>query len=246
MNVKIEIEYDGTNYHGWQKQKNSISIQEIMENAIKKVLNEEVKLIGAGRTDAGVHAKGQVANFHTNTKIPMEKLPYAINSQLPPDIVVKSATIVPEDFHARYSAKAKVYTYTIYNSKFPSPFYRYYSYFYPFQLDLKSMREAASYIVGEHDFAAFKASNSSVKNTVRTVNSLEVIKLGDIIKIEVEANGFLYNMVRIIAGTLLNVGIRKIKPEEIIEIIESKDRSRAGPTLPASGLCLEKVIYDEA
>lgn len=244
MNIKLEIEYDGTNYHGWQKQKNSLTVQEIMEKAIGNITGEEIKLIGAGRTDAGVHARGQVANFHTNTRIPVERLPYAINSQLPPDIVVKSAEIVPEDFHARYSAKSKVYTYNIYNSKYLSPFYRNYSYFFPCNVLIPSMKKAAESFVGEHDFSAFMSSQSSVKNTVRTVKRLEITKEKDLITVEIEANGFLYNMVRIIAGTLLMVGIGKIEPSEIPDIIRSKDRKRAGPTLPANGLFLEKVIYD--
>ncbi|KXG75691.1 tRNA pseudouridine synthase A [Fervidicola ferrireducens] len=243
MNVKILLEYDGSNYHGWQRQKNALTIQEVVEEAVYKVTGEKVKVIGAGRTDAGVHARGQVANFHTNCRIPVERLPYAINSHLPEDIVVKGAEEVPDDFHARYSAKAKVYTYTIYNAPFPSPLMRKYSYFYPHILDVEAMQEAAKAFVGVHDFTAFRASGSPVKSSIRNVMRLEVKKNKDVITIEVEADGFLYNMVRIIAGTLLEVGSGKRTPEEIPSVISSRDRERAGITLPAHGLCLEKVVY---
>lgn len=243
MNVKILLEYDGSNYHGWQKQKNALGIQEIVEKAIYRVTGENVKVVGAGRTDAGVHARGQVANFHTNCRIPVERLPYAINSHLPEDIAVKGAEEVPADFHARYSAKSKVYSYTIYNGPFPSPLLRRYSYFYPRPLDVEAMREAAKAFIGVHDFSAFRASGSPVKSSVRKIMKLEVKKSGDLIIIEVEADGFLYNMVRIIAGTLLEVGSGKKKPEEIPLVIDSRDRERAGITLPAHGLCLERVVY---
>ncbi|MCF6097633.1 tRNA pseudouridine(38-40) synthase TruA [Thermovorax subterraneus] len=243
LNVKILLEYDGSNYHGWQRQKNALTIQEVVEKAVFKVTGEKVKVIGAGRTDAGVHARGQVANFHTNCRIPVERLPYAINSHLPEDIAVKGAQVVPDDFHARYSAKSKVYSYTIYNAPFPSPLMRKYSYFYPYTLDVGAMQEAAKAFVGVHDFAAFRASGSSVKSSVRNVIRLEVRKASNVITIEVEADGFLYNMVRIIAGTLLEVGSGKLAPEEIPFVISSRDRERAGITLPAHGLCLEKVVY---
>jgi tRNA pseudouridine38-40 synthase len=243
LNVKILLEYDGTNYHGWQRQKNALTIQEVVEKAIFKITGEKVKVIGAGRTDAGVHARGQVANFHTNCRIPVERLPYAINSHLPEDIAVKGAQVVSDDFHARYSAKSKVYSYTIYNAPFPSPLMRRYSYFYPHIIDVEAMREAAKAFVGVHDFAAFRASGYSVKSSVRNIMRLEVRKASNAITIEIEADGFLYNMVRIIAGTLLEVGSGKRAPEEIPLVISSRKRERAGITLPAHGLCLEKVVY---
>jgi len=243
MNVKIVLEYDGTAYCGWQRQKNALSIQEVLERAISAITGEQTHVIGAGRTDRGVHALGQVANFKTNTRIPIEKLPYAINSRLPEDIVVKHAEQVPEDFHARFWAKSKVYTYTIYNSKFPSPLYRRYSYFYPVPLDLDAMQRAARFLVGVHDFKAFMASGSAVKSTVRHVKRLEVVRDGEIVRIEIEADGFLYNMVRIIAGTLLEVGIGKREADEMVSIIESGDRFCAGKTLAPQGLCLVKVNY---
>jgi tRNA pseudouridine38-40 synthase len=173
----------------------------------------------------------------------VEKLPYAINSRLPDDIVVKEARMVPEEFHARLSAKAKVYSYTIYNAPFPSPLLRNYTYFFPLPLDMGAMKEAASQFVGLHDFSAFRASGSPVKSSVRQINRLEINRCQDLIKIEIEANGFLYNMVRIIAGTLLDAGLHKINPGEVASIIRSGDRDRAGKTLPPQGLCLLKVVY---
>lgn len=243
MNVKILVEYEGTAYSGWQRQKNALSIQEVLETVISSVTGERIYMVGSGRTDAGVHALGQVANFKTETRIPPEKLPYAINSKLPKDIVIKHAEIVPENFHARFAAKAKIYTYTIYNAKFPSPLLRRYSCFFSRPLDVKAMERAAQILTGTHDFASFMASGSRVNSTVRRIDRLEVFQSGNLIKFELEANGFLYNMVRIIAGTLLDVGINKIKADEMVSILKSKDRSRAGKTLPPQGLCLEKVIY---
>lgn len=243
MNIKITLEYDGSRYHGWQKQNNVITIQETVEKAIEKITGEDIKIIGSGRTDAGVHAKAQVANFNTNTSIPIEKLPYAINSQLPKDIVVNSAKIVPETFHAQKSAISKIYTYTIYNAPFPSPLKRHYVYFYPKHLDVEEMKKASKYFIGKHDFASFKSAGSDVKTTVRYIENLEVRANGNLITIKMKADGFLYNMARIIAGTLLDVGLYRKKPEDISYIIKSRDRRLAGKTLPPQGLCLEKVIY---
>lgn len=241
--MKLLLEYDGTNYHGWQRQKNSRTIQEVLEEAISTITGEKIRVTGAGRTDAGVHAAGQVANFKTNTRIPVEKLPYAINSRLPDDIAVKGAWVAPESFHARISAKAKVYSYTIYNAPFPSPLLRNYAYFFPLPLDVDAMKEAANRFVGVHDFSAFMATGSPVKSPVRQVNRLEIDRRQDLLIIEIEANGFLYNMVRIIAGTLVEVGLHKIEPGEVASIIRSGDRERAGKTLPPQGLCLLRVIY---
>jgi tRNA pseudouridine38-40 synthase len=243
MNLKVTLEYDGSAYHGWQRQKNAISVQEVVEKAISRISGEKISIIGAGRTDAGVHAKGQVVNFHTNMRIPVEKIPYAINSQLPEDVAAYEAKVVPEDFHARLCAKSKIYCYTIYNALYPSPILRRYAYFFPKSLDIDAMRGAAREFIGVHDFSAFRASGSPVKNCVRHVKRLEIFEHGQIINIRVEANGFLYNMIRIMAGTLLDVGLGKIKPDQICSIIKSKDRLQAGRTLPPHGLCLEKVIY---
>lgn len=243
MNVKILLEYDGTCYSGWQRQKNAPSIQEELEKAISSITGEKASVIGSGRTDARVHALGQVANFKTNTKIPVEKLPYAINSKLPKDIVVKDAKIVPDDFHARFSAKAKRYIYTIYNASFPSPIFRRYSYFFPLELDVDLMAKAAETLIGIHDFSAFRSSGSMVKSSVRRLDRIEVYRERDFVKILMEANGFLYNMVRIIAGTLLEVGQGKRPTQDVYSILMSRDRNRAGITLAPQGLCLIKVFY---
>ena len=242
-NIKIVIEYDGSNYVGWQKQKNGISIQEAIEKAATVILGEKISLTGSSRTDAGVHAKGQVANFYTNSSIPSDKLPFAINSKLPNDIAVINAEDVPYDFHSRYDSCGKLYSYTILNRKIPPAYIRNYISYCPYNLDFSSMEKAASAFVGKHDFSAFKSTGSSVKTTVRTVEFLKFEKNGDIIKFYIKADGFLYNMVRIIAGTLIDIGRGKIKLSDLDSIIESRNRNLTGKTAPASGLCLEKVFY---
>ena len=243
-NIKLTIEYDGKEYGGWQKQPNKLNIQGEIERAIYNITKEEVDLIGSGRTDAGVHALGQVANFKTNSEISIEKLPLAINSQLKNSIVIKEAEEVDERFHSRYNAKHKTYRYIINNSKCGTAIYRNLEYSYPFKLDVEKMKQASKYFEGEHDFKAFKSSGTSSKNSVRTIYKAIVKQEGEKIIIELTGNGFLYNMVRIISGTLLDVGLGKIRAEEIPEIIESKDRQRAGKTLPAHGLYLVEVKYD--
>ena len=243
-NIKLTIEYDGKCYNGWQKQPNKLNIQGEIERAIYNITKEEVDLIGSGRTDAGVHALGQVANFKTNSQISIEKLPLAINSQLKNSIVIKEAEEVNERFHSRYNAKRKTYRYIINNSKCGTAIYRNLEYSYPFKLDAEKMKQASKYFEGEHDFKAFKSSGTSSKNSVRTIYKAIVKQEGEKIIIELTGNGFLYNMVRIISGTLLDVGLGKIRAEEIPEIIESKDRQRAGRTLPAHGLYLVQVVYN--
>mgnify|MGYP000465957124 FL=1 len=243
-NIKLTIEYDGKDFNGWQKQPNKLNIQGEIERAIYNITKEEVDLIGSGRTDAGVHALGQVANFKTNSQISIEKLPLAINSQLKNSIVIKEAEEVNERFHSRYNAKRKTYRYIINNSKCGTAIYRNLEYSYPFKLDAEKMKQASKYFEGEHDFKAFKSSGTSSKNSVRTIYKAIVKQEGEKIIIELTGNGFLYNMVRIISGTLLDVGLGKIQPEEIPEMIESKDRQRAGKTLPAHGLYLVEVKYD--
>ena len=243
-NIKLTIEYDGKCYNGWQKQPNKLNIQGEIERAIYNITKEEVDLIGSGRTDAGVHALGQVANFKTNSEISIEKLPLAINSQLKNSIVIKEAEEVDERFHSRYNAKHKTYRYIINNSKCGTAIYRNLEYSYPFKLDVEKMKQASKYFEGEHDFKAFKSSGTSSKNSVRTIYKAIVKQEGEKIIIELTGNGFLYNMVRIISGTLFDGGLGKIQPEEIPEMIESKDRQRAGKTLPAHGLYLVEVKYD--
>lgn len=242
-NIKLIIEYDGKSFNGWQKQPTKLNIQGEIERAIGEITGEEIKLIGSGRTDAGVNALGQTANFKTNSTIPIEKIPLALNSKLKKSIVIVSAEEVDDSFHSRYNVKSKTYRYTINNSQNGSAIYRDMEYHFPIKLDVKKMKEAAKYFEGEHDFKGFKASGTSSKSSVRTIYKADVKQDGDRIYIELTGNGFLYNMVRIISGTLLNVGLGKIDVNDIPEIIDSKDRKRAGKTLPAHGLCLVKVEY---
>ena len=242
-NIKLIIEYDGKSFNGWQKQPNKLNIQGEIEKAIGEITGEKIDLIASGRTDAGVHSLGQVANFKTNSAIDIEKIPYAINSKLKKSIVIKSAEEVPEKFHSRYSVHSKTYRYTINNSKFGTALYRDMEYHFPIELDEEKMQEAAKFFEGQHDFKAFKASGTSSKSSVRTIYKAKVERKQDRVIIELTGNGFLYNMVRIIAGTLIDVGIGKINPETIKEIIEKKERKNAGKTLPARGLCLLKVDY---
>ena len=243
-NIKLTIEYDGKDFYGWQKQPNKLNIQGEIEKAIYNITKEKVDLIGSGRTDAGVHALGQIANFKTNSNISIEKLPLAINSQLKNSIIIKKAEVVDERFHSRYNAKQKTYRYIINNSKCGTAIYRNLEYCFPIELDVEKMKEATKYFEGEHDFKAFKSSGTSGKNSVRTIYKAIVKKEGERIIIELTGNGFLYNMVRIISGTLLEVGMGKIAPDEIENIIESKDRQKAGKTLPAHGLYLVEVLYN--
>ena len=241
-NIKITIEYDGTRYNGWQSQKNGTGIQEILTNAIHQVCSDVDKINGAGRTDAGVHALGQVANFKTNSQIPIDRIPNALNAKLPKDISIVKAEEVDEDFHSRYSAKKKTYRYQIYNSQYRSPIYADISYPVKYDLDIDKMKKEAKSLIGTYDFKGFMSSGSSVIDTVRTIYNIEVSKSEDLIIIEIEGNGFLYNMVRIIAGTLVDIGRGRIT-ENMSTIIESKSRSMAGHTAPAHGLFLKKVDY---
>lgn len=243
-NIRLTIEYDGKNFPGWQSQPGKVSIQTEIENAIKEITGEDVQLIASGRTDAGVHALGQVANFHTNTTIATKQIPYAINSKLPKSIVIKKAEEVEERFHSRYNCKLKTYRYIINNSEFPSALERYREFHMPYELDVKKMKKAIKFFEGEHDFAGFKSSGGSEKkSTVRVLSDCKVIENGSRIIIELTGNGFLYNMVRIISGTIVDIGLGKIPLEDIEEIIASKDRQRAGKTLPPHGLYLVKVEY---
>ena len=242
-NIKLIIEYDGTNYGGWQKQKNNKTIQETIEKAIKQLTQEEVELTGSSRTDAGVHAKGMVANFYTESSIPSDRFREAINTKLPDDIGIILSEEVEEGFHARYNSKGKTYRYSIVNRYEKVCIGRQTSYQVKDKLDLKLMREACKYFIGKHDFKAFRTEGSSVKTTIRTISQLEIINNNKNLDIIITADGFLYNMVRIIVGTLVEVGKGKIKPKDIDNIIKSKDRTKAGPCAPAKGLCLEKVYY---
>lgn len=245
--IQLIVAYDGTNYHGFARQKNvTHTIQQILEEAIEKVTKQKVDVVASGRTDTGVHALGQCCIIDIDTKIPIERFAKAINSQLPSDIIVREAVKVKSDFHPRYMAKKKTYSYQILTSKTNNPFVRRYVYFYPYKLDFDKMKEAASYMQGTHDFKCFCASGSSVKDTVRTIYDISVEKRDDVISINVCGNGFLYNMVRIIAGTLVAVGNGRMSPEDIKTIIASKNRGLAGPTAPPEGLTLQQVFYEDS
>ena len=243
-NIKLTIEYDGKDFNGWQKQPDKQNIQGSIEDAIKQITGEEIELYGSGRTDAGVHSLGQVANFKTNSSLEVEKFPIAINSKLKKSIRIISAEEVDERFHSRLNAKKKTYRYVINNSEFSSAVYRNLETHIPQKLDINKMKKAVKYFEGEHDFKAFKASGTSSKSSVRIIYKAEVIEMpNNRVYIELTGNGFLYNMVRIIAGTLVDVGLGKIEPEDIPNIILDGKRNEAGKTLPPNGLFLVSVIY---
>ncbi|MGM9536500.1 MAG: tRNA pseudouridine(38-40) synthase TruA [Intestinibacter sp.] len=241
-NLKITLQYNGENYCGWQRQPNSPGIQGTVENAIYEITKEKVKVTASGRTDAGVHALGQVANFKTETNIPASRIPDALNAKLPKDISVISCEEVDMDFHARYNACGKIYRYLIYNKPYRSPLYKNLAYHVKYDLDWDKIRLEAKYLIGTHDFVGFMSSGSSVKDTVRTIYDIKIEEHEGITSIEISGNGFLYNMVRIIVGTLVDIGRGRIK-HNMEEIINSKSRSMCGHTAPAHGLFLKKVNY---
>lgn len=242
-NVAMILTYEGTAYHGWQVQKNAISVCETMERAAAMVLGHKVKITGCGRTDAGVHARYYLANLHTDSRIPLERLPYAMNTHLPHDIVVREAFQVPDAFNAIGSCVKKEYTYQIYNSKIRDPFYVNRACFYPKQLDEAVMQAAADRFVGTHDFAAVRSVGTDVKSTIRTVHHFQVERRGNLILLRICANGFLYNMARAMAGTVIYAAEGKFAPEYVTEILEKGDRTAAGPTLPPGGLYMTQLWY---
>ena len=245
-NIKLVIEYQGTDYCGWQIQPNGLAVQEVLKRAVKKVTRETVTIIGSGRTDAGVHAQGQVANFIAATKLTPDTLMRAINANLPKDVAVIFAERVPIKFHAQYDAINKEYIYTVYNSETRPVFPREIAWHIPKKLDVARMKKAAKYLLGEHDFKAFAAKDHSKPedaDTVRTITKLEIIREGGFIYFEVAADGFLYKMVRNIAGTLVEVGRGKWTPSQVKKVLASLDRKYAGPAAPPHGLCLWKVVY---
>ncbi|MBP3633542.1 MAG: tRNA pseudouridine(38-40) synthase TruA [Oscillospiraceae bacterium] len=244
-NIALFLTYEGTAYHGWQVQKNDVTIGQTMEEAAARIVGHPVKMTGCGRTDAGVHARRYVANFRTTSTIPVERLPYAMNTHLPEDIVVTDAMEVHEDFNAIGSCVRKEYTYLIYNSRIRDPFYVNRAWFYPKHLDETIMQKAASAFVGTHDFAAVRSVGTDVKSTVRTVYYYDVVRKGDLIELKVCANGFLYNMARAMAGTVVYAAEGKIKPEEIGALLEAGNRTAAGPTVPPGGLYMTKLWYDD-
>ncbi len=243
-NIKLTVQFDGANYHGFQSQTNAVAVQDVLEDALGRLTGRRPRISGCGRTDAGVHAKAFVLNFFSETAIPAEKFPYALNAHLPRDIICFQAEDVPPDFDAKASAKRKRYTYYIQNSPVPDVFQLGRAWHYRYPLDVPAMQAAARAFLGTHDFIGFAAAGFTVKTTVRTIYSLDVQKNEDLISIDITGNGFLYNMVRIIAGTLVFAGAGKLDPEKMPDIIRAGDRTRAGITAPACGLFLSAVYYE--
>lgn len=243
-NIKLIIEYNGKNYKGWQKQPTEISIQEVIEKAIFKITREEVKLNGSGRTDRGVHALGQVASFYTNSRIEGSKFKNALNSVLPKDIAIRESEEVDKDFHARYSAKGKTYKYIIYNDKTRSPIHSEFSYHVPYDLDMNKFIQNTKKLIGTFDFTSFTSKGTSIENKVRTIYDIEIDQKDNLIEITYTGNGFLYNMIRIMTGTIVDISRGKIN-NDILDILKAKDRNKAGTTAPPQGLYLVKVYYEE-
>ena len=244
--IRLTVAYDGTNYHGWQVQDNGITIESELNRCLEELLGEPVQVIGASRTDAGVHALGNIAVFDTKSQMPAEKFSYALNQRLPEDIRIQRSQEVAPDWHPRHHSSRKTYEYRIYRAEFPMPVRRLYSYFTYRVLDVDKMRQAAVYLAGEHDFKSFCQTGAQVESTLRTVYSLDVEEQGPELVIRVCGNGFLYNMVRIIAGTLMEVGQGRCEPERMTAILEARDRAAAGPTAPAQGLMLVRYEYLDA
>lgn len=239
----MEIAYDGTAYCGFQIQNNAVTVEGVINEKLSQMTGEDIRIIGASRTDSGVHAKGNAAVFDTDSRIPGEKFAPALNTRLPEDIRIIYSKETEPDFHPRHCDCVKTYEYKIYNSPVPDPLLRLYSHFEYIPLDVEAMREGAAYLVGEHDFKSFCSIDTSAKTTVRTIYSIEVSREDNLITIRIKGNGFLYNMVRIIAGTLMLCGKGRLAPEKIREILASKDREKAGPTAPAKGLTLVKIDF---
>ena len=244
--IKLVVSYDGTAYCGWQLQPNGVTIEEVLNQALSSLLKEDIQVIGASRTDSGVHAMGNVAVFDTESRIPGDKICFALNQRLPDDVRIQASEEVPLTFHPRKANCVKTYEYKILNRKIDMPLQRLYSYFCYFNLDLEKMQKAASYLIGEHDFKSFCTVRTQAEETVRTIYSLNVTKdADDMIHIRISGSGFLYNMVRIIAGTLMKVGMGVYPPEHMEEILEARDRQAAGPTAPARGLTLISMEYEK-
>lgn len=244
-NIKLTIEYDGSRYRGWQRLNDSENtIQGKIESVLRIMTQEKIELIGSGRTDAGAHAFNQVASFKTNSDMKIQSIKSYCNQYLPEDIVIKAVEEEDEKFHARYNATSKKYMYRIWRSESPTPFHRKYTYHMARKLDMKAMKKATSFLIGEHDFQAFSSVKSKKKSTLRKIFSIEIIEKGEELKIIFHGNGFLHNMVRILVGTIIEIGEGKRLPESIPEILVSKDRAMAGETSPAQGLFLADVYYD--
>lgn len=236
--VRLVVAYDGTNYHGWQIQPNGITIESEVNRCLTDLLGEEIRIIGASRTDSGVHALGNIAVFDTKARMPAEKVSYALNQRLPDDIRIRKSEEVPRNYHPRYCKSIKTYHYQIWCSEFPMPTVRLYSHFTHYKLDVERMREACQYLIGEHDFKSFCSKRSQAETTVRTITDLHIEQENEMITISVSGTGFLYNMIRIITGTLMQVGMDMYEPNHVKEILDAKDRLQAGPVAPANGLTL--------
>ena len=241
--VRLIVSDDGTNYCGWQIQNNGITVEEVLNHALTDLCREEIAVIGASRTDSGVHALGNVAVFDTNSRIPGEKFSFALNQRLPDDIRIQRSDEVADDWHPRFQDTVKTYEYCFLNRRIPDPMRRLYSYFIYYPMDVENMQKAADYLIGEHDFKSFCTPRTQVRSTVRTIYDLTLTKEGDEIRMRITGNGFLYNMVRIIAGTLARVGTGLYTPERVKEILEAKDRNVSGPKAPPQGLTLISIAY---
>jgi len=243
-NFKSTVAYDGTNYHGFQRQKELPTIQAELEDSLCRLVKSPVTIIGASRTDAGVHARGQVVTCRMNTSIPEDRFPRALNAELPNDIVIQNTEEVSSDFDPRYWPHKKTYSYQLYQAQHPSPFLRNYAPYIYYDLDLEAMQEAGEYLIGEYDFSSFRASGCVFNSPVRKILNLEIVQPTEkLITILVTGTSFLYNMVRIMVGTLMEVGKGELPPDQMKEILAAKDRTQAGPTAPACGLCLEQIVY---
>lgn len=242
--ILLRVAYDGTAYCGWQSQSNGLSIEAILNRELSELLGEPITIIGASRTDSGVHALGNIAVFDTETRIPPEKISFALNQKLPADITIQESCEVDASFHPRHTFCRKTYEYKILNRTFDIPTLRLYSHFVYHPLDLQAMRQAASYLVGEHDFKSFASTGGQAKSSIRTIYSIDIEKDRDMITIRINGTGFLYNMVRIISGTLIQAGHHIWPPEHMLEILMARDRAAAGPTAPARGLTLVEIEYE--
>ncbi len=243
-NIALRLRYIGTRYHGWQEQKRDVTVAGVLQEAIRKICGHEVKVVGCGRTDAGVHADRYCANFFTTSRIPANRLPLALNSVLPPDIAVMAAVDAPPDFNAILSCEKKEYTYVIHNARVRDPFLADRAYFYPVPLDEAVMKRAAAHFVGTHDFRGVRSVGTETKTTVRTVYWCEAEQRGELIEVRVCASGFLYNMARAIVGTLVYASHGKLSPEDIPALLETRDRRLTGPTMPPQGLYLSRLWYE--
>ena len=242
-NIKLTIRYDGTRYAGWQSQKNGLAIQDVIQDAVRRITGERVNVIGSGRTDAGVHAEAQIANFRTKSKIPLKNIRQALNSKLPEDVAITKVEEAGAKFNAQKSARSKIYRYTILNNDYMDPLIRHFAAKCFYKLDIDSMKRAAKDLKGRHDFKSFRTTDGEEKRAVRTIKDIRIEKSGNLVYIYIEADGFLYNMARCIAGTLVDVGRGKLQVSCIKEIISKRNRKFSGPTMPAKGLCMVRVRY---